>query len=48
MSRLKSRRRAQRGVQFLQTRKMAVPDEHGQPQYLLALSEDVTERRRRR
>ncbi|HUQ37734.1 MAG TPA: PAS domain-containing protein [Aestuariivirga sp.] len=35
----------QRGVRFLQTRKMAVPDEHGQPKYLLALSEDITERR---
>ena len=34
-----------RGVRFLQTRKMAVPDEHGQPKYLLALSEDITERR---
>ena len=35
----------QRGVRYLQTRKMAVPDEHGQPKYLLALSEDITERR---
>ena len=35
----------QRGIRFLQTRKMAVPDEHGQPKYLLALSEDITERR---
>ena len=26
----------QRGVRYLQTRKMAVPDEHGQPKYLLA------------
>jgi PAS domain S-box-containing protein len=34
-----------RGVRFLQTRKMAVPDVHGQPKYLLALSEDITERR---
>lgn len=34
-----------RGVRYLQTRKMAVPDEHGQPKYLLALSEDITERR---
>lgn len=34
-----------RGVRFLQTRKMAVPDEHGRPKYLLALSEDITERR---
>ena len=35
----------QRGVRYLQTRKMAVPDEHGQPKYLLALAEDITERR---
>ena len=35
----------QRGVRYLQTRKMAVPDEHGNPKYLLALSEDITERR---
>ena len=35
----------QRGIRLLQTRKMAVPDEHGQPKYLLALSEDITERR---
>jgi PAS domain S-box-containing protein len=35
----------QRGLRYLQTRKMAVPDEHGQPKYLLALSEDITERR---
>ena len=35
----------QRGVRYLQTRKMAVPDEHGKPKYLLALSEDITERR---
>jgi PAS domain S-box-containing protein len=34
-----------RGIRFLQTRKMAVPDEHGQAKYLLALSEDITERR---
>ncbi|MEQ1524988.1 MAG: GAF domain-containing protein, partial [Aestuariivirga sp.] len=34
-----------RGKRLLQTRKMAVPDEHGQPKYLLALSEDITERR---
>jgi PAS domain S-box-containing protein len=34
-----------RGIRFLQTRKMAVPDEHGRPKYLLALSEDITERR---
>jgi PAS domain S-box-containing protein len=35
----------QRGVRYLQTRKLAVPDEHGKPKYLLALSEDITERR---
>ncbi len=35
----------ERGVRFLQTRKMAVPGEHGKPKYLLALSEDITERR---
>ncbi len=34
-----------RGIRYLQTRKMAVPDELGQPKYLLALSEDITERR---
>ena len=34
-----------RGVRYLQTRKLAVPDEHGHPKYLLALSEDITERR---
>jgi PAS domain S-box-containing protein len=34
-----------RGKRLLQTRKLAVPDEHGQPKYLLALSEDITERR---
>ena len=34
-----------RGIRYLQTRKMAVPDEHGRPKYLLALSEDITERR---
>ena len=35
----------QRGKRLLRTLKMAVPDEHGQPKYLLALSEDITERR---
>jgi PAS domain S-box-containing protein len=35
----------QRGRRLLRTLKMAVPDEHGQPKYLLALSEDITERR---
>ncbi|MDP1700748.1 MAG: PAS domain-containing protein [Aestuariivirga sp.] len=34
-----------RGIRYLQTRKLAVPDEHGKPKYLLALSEDITERR---
>ena len=34
-----------RGIRYLQTRKLAVPDEHGHPKYLLALSEDITERR---
>jgi PAS domain S-box-containing protein len=34
-----------RGQRLLRTSKMAVPDEHGQPKYLLALSEDITERR---
>jgi PAS domain S-box-containing protein len=34
-----------RGKRLLQTLKLAVPDEHGQPKYLLALSEDITERR---
>ena len=35
----------QRGKRLLRTLKMAMPDEHGQPKYLLALSEDITERR---
>ena len=34
-----------RGKRLLRTLKMAVLDEHGQPKYLLALSEDITERR---
>ena len=34
-----------RGTRYLRTLKMAVPDEQGQPKYLLALAEDITERR---
>ena len=35
----------QRGRRLLRTLKMAMPDQHGQPKYLLALSEDITEHR---
>ena len=34
-----------RGQRLLRTLKMAVPDVNGQPKYLLALSEDITERK---
>lgn len=33
------------GVRVFQTMKMPVPDEHGQPKYILGLSEDITERK---
>ena len=35
-----------RGLRFLHTKKMALLDQKGQPQYLLGVSEDITERRR--
>ena len=31
---------------ILQTKKLAIPDEQGRPQYLLGISEDITERKR--
>jgi PAS domain S-box-containing protein len=34
------------GVRYLHTKKIPVLDEHGEPQYLLGISEDVTERKR--
>jgi len=33
------------GTRILHTRKLALRDEHGQPQYLLGISEDITERK---
>ncbi len=33
------------GVRYLQTKKIAIPDLDGQPQYLLAICEDITERK---
>ena len=33
------------GERFLQTKKIAIPDADGRPQYLLAISEDITERK---
>ena len=33
------------GLRFLQTKKIAIPDLEGQPQYLLAICEDITERK---
>jgi PAS domain S-box-containing protein len=35
-----------RGVRFLHTRKIALLDQNGEPQYLLGVSEDITERKR--
>jgi PAS domain S-box-containing protein len=35
-----------RGVRYLHTRKIPVLDEHGRAQYLLGISEDITERKR--
>ncbi len=34
------------GRRFLHTRKIALRDDHGQPRYLLGISEDITERKR--
>ena len=34
------------GIHVLTTKKLAIRDEHGEPQYLLGLSEDITERKR--
>jgi PAS domain S-box-containing protein len=34
-----------RGVRLVRTKKLAVPDEHGTPKYLLGFCEDVTEQR---
>ncbi len=34
------------GERFLQTKKIAIPDAEGRPEYLLAISEDITERKR--
>jgi len=34
------------GVRYLHTKKIPVLDEHGEPQYLLGISEDITERKR--
>jgi len=33
------------GTRFLHTKKLAISDEFGQPQYLLGISEDITERK---
>ena len=35
----------EKGVRFLHTKKIPVYDQQGQPQYLLGISEDITERR---
>ncbi|MBV8754791.1 MAG: EAL domain-containing protein [Hyphomicrobiales bacterium] len=34
------------GLRQLRTNKIAIPDEHGRPKYLLGISEDITERKR--
>jgi diguanylate cyclase (GGDEF)-like protein/PAS domain S-box-containing protein len=34
------------GLRLLRTKKIAIPDEHGRPKYLLGISEDITERKR--
>jgi diguanylate cyclase (GGDEF)-like protein/PAS domain S-box-containing protein len=34
------------GLRLLRTKKIAIPDERGRPQYLLGISEDITERKR--
>jgi PAS domain S-box-containing protein len=35
----------ERGLRYLQTKKIAIPDAEGRPQYLVAISEDITERK---
>ena len=35
----------QHGLRYLHTRKLAIPDESGQPRYLLGISEDITDHR---
>ena len=35
---------ADKGRRILHTRKIAIPDEHGEPRYLLGISEDITDR----
>jgi PAS domain S-box-containing protein len=35
-----------RGVRLLHTKKIPILDEHGEPEYLLGISEDITDRRR--
>ena len=34
------------GLRLLRTKKIAIPDEHGRPRYLLGIAEDITERKR--
>ncbi|HEV3394580.1 MAG TPA: EAL domain-containing protein [Xanthobacteraceae bacterium] len=34
------------GLRLLRTKKIAIPDDSGRPQYLLGISEDITERKR--
>jgi diguanylate cyclase (GGDEF)-like protein/PAS domain S-box-containing protein len=34
------------GLRLLRSKKIAIPDEHGRPKYLLGISEDITERKR--
>src|SRR5260221_662481 len=42
---LRTTRPTSKGVRLLETKKMPVMDEQGQPQYLLGFSEDITERK---
>ena len=35
---------ADKGRRILHTRKISIPDEHGEPRYLLGISEDITDR----
>src|SRR5262249_5817503 len=34
------------GLRLLRSKKIAIPDEHGRPKYLLGIAEDITERKR--